>query len=182
MKNKSLDQIWAEQSTNIPNVAWSEISKKANAQRRKQNIGIGVMSLTLAVIIGYSIWQFPKEFNMFIVGLLIMILALVLRIGLEFYFKLQKGSQMIRLNAKEYLSYLKSYYGSRKLIHYVVTPICFGGYVCGLLLLFPYFKEAFSEGFYLYLVISGIVSLLVIAVIIVNQVIKELQFIKQLLS
>ena len=91
-------------------------------------------------------------------------------------------SKLVEMDSKGYHNYLKRFYSLRKVVNYVITPICFGIYVYGLSLLFPYFKREFSEGFYIYLVVSGIVSLLVIAFIIIRGIVKENQFYNELLE
>ncbi|WP_194851550.1 hypothetical protein [Nonlabens antarcticus] len=182
MENKFLDAIWQEQSAAIPPFGSQEIIKKAIAQRLNQKIGMAVMCITVGILILYAIWQFPDEINMFIVGIFIMIASLTIRIAIEYYSKLRKISGLLKMDGKQYLAYLKSYYRWRKRIHFVITPVCFSGYLYGLWELFPYFKAEFSDGFYTYLIISASVSLTVIAVIIINQIRKELVFEKSLID
>jgi hypothetical protein len=180
MENNILDTIWDQQNVSVPVFQSKDLIRKAITQRRNQKIGMVVMCTTVVLLIMYAIWQFPEEINRFIVGLFIMIASLLIRIAIEYYSKLRKVSGMIHMDARQYIKYLKSYYNWRKRIHYIITPLCFSGYLLGLWQLFPYFKAAFSDGFYKYLVISGTVSLFIIAIIIIHQVRKEMRFIEEL--
>lgn len=182
MENKHLTEIWSTQSTILPSPSSQNIIKKAVVQRRNQKIGMVVMSTTVGILIPYTIWQFPEEVNWFAAGLLIMIVSLLVRIIIEYYSKLSKVSKLMTMDGKHYLRYLQTYYKRRKQIHFIITPVCFGGYLFGLWHLFPYFKTEFSNGFYIYLIVSGSLSLLVIAIIIIVQIRKELRFLNELKS
>ncbi len=180
MENNELHDIWDDMVVSVPPLQPQDLITKAMAQRRNQKAGIVVMLITVGILICYAVWQFPKEINMFITGLFLMVSFLLARIGIEYFTRLRNVSRLLELDVKNYLSYLKRYYYWRKRIHFIVTPICFGGYIFGLTQLFPYFKNVFSQGFYIYLIVSAIVSLSGVAIIIIRQAIKELQFIKKL--
>lgn len=181
MENDILTKIWNKENDNNPLINSKEIISLASKQRASQRIGMIIMSLTLIIITIYAIIYLPQNFNTFSLGLLLMITAMLVRIVIEWYSKMRKAQQLVALDYKAYKSYLKKYYKMRMLVNYIITPICFGIYCYGLYLLFPHFKREFSQGFYIYLIISGIVSLAVIAMIIINQVVKERRFLKQLL-
>ncbi|MBF8150829.1 hypothetical protein ITJ86_13030 [Winogradskyella sp. F6397] len=66
------------------------------------------------------------------------------------------------------------------MINFVITPICIAVYIFGFYLLLPYFKDYFSKGFYTYILISGVISLIVVIAIIVKSTIKEQRYLKQL--
>ncbi len=173
-----LDTIWDNQTAAVPAFLPKDIIKMARTQRRKQKIGMAVMSITTGILITYLIWQFPKEVNAFMIGLFIMIASMVIRIAIEYYSRLRKVAGIMQMDGKEYLGYLKTYYQWRKWVHYAITPLCFGAYLIGLIQLFPYFKAAFSSGFYTYLIVSAVVSLSMIAIIIIRQIKAELKFLK----
>ena len=179
MENRILNTLWQQQASTPP-LAPQDLIKKAIAQKRNQNIGIAVMSLTVGIIIAYAIWQFPEEINSFIVGLFLMISSMLVRIAVEIASRWRRVAGAIHLDGRQYLASLKNFYNWRKRIHYILTPICFGTYLIGLWLLFPYFKEAFSLGFYIYLIVSAVISLTVVAFIIVRQIKKEVLFLAEL--
>ncbi|PRP67711.1 hypothetical protein [Nonlabens agnitus] len=180
MENNIIDNIWQRQDTGANPVTPQQLIKKATTQRRKQKIGVLVMSLTVVILTAYTVWQLPNHFNTFILGLFLMIGSLIIRILIEVASRNSKVTRLLELDGKMYLQYLKRFYKRRKRIHFIITPICFAVYVLGLIQLFPYFKAEFSKGFYIYLIVSAIVSLLVIGFLITNQIKKELDFLKSL--
>ncbi|GGI57666.1 hypothetical protein [Winogradskyella haliclonae] len=180
MENDSLNKLWQAQNepSEISNV--ETILNKAKQQRNGQYISITVMSVTVVILIAYTIAFATNQWNNFILGLLLMISSLVFRILLEFISMYRKKSQIILMSQKLYHAYLKKHYKIRLMVNYYITPICIAVYLYGFYLLLPYFKDYFSEGFYTYIVISGIISLSIIIVIIINSVIKERRFLKHL--
>ena len=182
MDNDKLSQLWNNDNPTPILVQPNAIIQKAKSNRQRQYVGIIVLSVTVMIITIYAAAFFPKNFNNFSLGLLLMIIPLVFRIALEFASIYKKQSKLIEMDSKGYHNYLKRFYSLRKVVNYVITPICFGIYVYGLSLLFPYFKREFSQGFYIYLVVSGIISLLVIAFIIIRGIVKENQFYRVLLK
>jgi SNF family Na+-dependent transporter len=178
MENNKLSTIWNKQTTSTSTTS-KQLILKAKNQRRKQIIGIIVMITTVMIVASYGVWQ-TDHFNTFALGICLMVAALSIRIIIEWLSNLNKLNGLTHMSGRAYLAHLHSFYKRRKITHYVITPLCFGTYVIGLLLLFPYFKIAFSSGFYLYLVVSGIVSLAVIILIIIRQASKELTFLREL--
>lgn len=182
MENDILNKIWDKENHENSLHNSKEIKSLATKQRASQKIGMIIMSLTLVIITVYAIIYLPENFNTFSLGLLLMITSMLARIAIEWYSRLRKAKQLVALDYKAFNSYLKQYYKMRLRVNYIITPLCFAIYCYGLYLLFPYFKRVFSEGFYTYLIVSGIVSLVVIAIIIINQVVKERRFLKELVQ
>ena len=180
MKNDQLTQIWDSQKKGSPLTNPGRIIKKANNLRKRQFIGVAVMSTTVLVLLAYAAYYTSNHWNDFTLGLVLMISSLTFRVILEFVSLYRKESQLISLDSTAFKDYLKRHYKRRLNINYFITPLCFAIYVYGFLKLLPYFKQAFSTGFYNYILISGFISLLVIAVIIVNGIIKENKFLKEL--
>lgn len=180
MENNHLENIWMQKSEKAPAFSSKQIIEKATAHRRNQNIGIVVLIITVAIVTAYGIWQFPQKFNTFTAGLLLMVVPLIVRIGIELNSKLTKATKLVQLDTRSYKSYLTKHFAWRKVVHLVITPICFTLYIVGLCMLFPYFKNEFSQGFYIYLIVSAVISLAVVAIVIIKQVRKELSFLTTL--
>lgn len=181
MENDKLTQLWNQNKDNSAITAPEIIIKKAKKQRYGQFIAIAVMSLTVLILLAYSIYTI-NQWNNFALGLVLMISSLTFRIILEFVSLYQKENQLISLDSISFKKYLKKHYKLRLAVNYIITPICFAIYVFGFTKLLPYFKQVFSEGFYTYILISGIVSLFVLVVIIVKNILKENAFLKKLNS
>ncbi len=180
MKNDQLSQIWNSQKYDTIIERPNQIIKKAKKQRNSQFISIAVMSITVIILLIYAGYYIGNNWNNFTLGIVLMISSLAFRIILEFVSLYRKESQLVSLDNRSYRKYLKSYYKIRLKVNYIITPICFAIYIIGFTMLLPYFKQMFSKGFYTYIIISGIVSFIVIAVIIIKSVIKEQNFLSQL--
>lgn len=180
MENDKLTQLWNQNKDNHTIVAPETIIKKAKKQRYGQFLTIAIMSLTVIILLIYSINYINNQWNNFALGLVLMIFSLTFRIILEFVSLYQKENQLILLDNVSFKKYLKKHYKLRLTVNYIITPICFTLYIFGFTKLLPYFKNEFSEGFYTYILISGIISLLVLAIIIVKSILKESVFLKQL--
>ena len=180
MKNDKLSEIWNSQQYDSFIENPDQIIKKAKKQRNSQFISIAVMSTTVIILLIYTAYYVGYNWNNFTLGIVLMISSLAFRIVLEFVSLYRKENRLISLDHRSYKKYLKRYYKIRLKVNYIITPICFAIYVFGFTMLLPYFKQMFSKGFYTYILISGIVSFLVIAAIIVNSVRKEHNFLNLL--
>lgn len=180
MENDNLNKLWEMQANDSSNFNPKEIITKAKKQRNRQYTSITVMSLTVILLIIYAFYYAFNQMNTFNLGLILMVTSLTLRIILEFYSLHRKENQLISMTQKSYHAYLKKYYKARQMVNYVITPICIAVYIFGFYLLLPYFKKYFSNGFYTYIIVSGVISLIVVIVIIVKSTIKEQRYLKQL--
>lgn len=180
MKNDELTQLWNSQPEPEGPNGPEQLIQKAQNQRSKQYISIAVMGITVVVLLIYAGYYLTADWNPFSLGLTLMISSLSFRIILELRSLYRKESQLITLDPRSFKTYLKKYHRLRLWVNYIVTPICFAIYIVGFTLLLPYFKKIFSQAFYLYLLISGFGSLLVIALIIIRSTLKERAFLKQL--
>jgi|SRR5690554_90934 len=180
MENDNLNKLWEMQANDSSNFNPKEIITKAKKQRNRQYTSITVMSLTVILLIIYAFYYAFNQMNTFNLGLILMVTSLTLRIILEFYSLYRKENQLISMTQKSYHAYLKKYYKARQMVNYVITPICIAVYIFGFYLLLPYFKKYFSNGFYTYIIVSGVISLIFVIVIIVKSTIKEQRYLKQL--
>ena len=178
MENDQLSQAWNSQKDMSSLTSPDQIIKKAKKQRNRQFIGIAVMSITVLVLLVYIIYSIINQWNDLMLGLILMISSLIFRVALEFVSLYRKESQLVALDNQSFKAYLKSYHSIRLKVNYIITPICFAVYIFGFVKLLPYFKQAFSESFYQYILISGFASLFVVALIFVNSKLKECHFFK----
>jgi len=179
MENDKLDQIWNDQDLDLSIAKPHDIIRKANNQRRSQYITITILIITVLVLLVFSFY-FARQWNDFTLGMTLMISSLVFRIVLEFISIYRKEGELIALDSTAFRAYLRKHYRARLRINYIITPICFAIYVMGFLKLLPYFKQELSKGFYDYILISGIVTLIVLIGIITKSVRKEIRFLRQL--
>ncbi len=179
MENNKLTQIWKSQKNDVRLEASDSIIKKAEKQRNSQFVTIGILSVTLIIVIAYAFAYASNNWNDFTLGLILMISSLFVRIVIEYITIYRKKSRLILLDNRSFQKYLQKHYKIRLRVNYIITPICFGIYVWGFIKLLPYFKNMFSKGFYIYIIISGIAVLVVLSVIIIRVILKEQKFLKQ---
>jgi hypothetical protein len=84
---------------------------------------------------------------------------------------------------KNYTKQLMSFYKLRKAIHFILTPIIYIGYIVGFTSMLPLFKENFSTGFYIYILVSGFGFLILFSYFLLKVIkkdMKNLDVLKQL--
>ena len=180
MKNNELSQIWKSQKVDFTLDKSEDIVKKAQKQRNGQLTSITVLSISVIVLIVYTIKYAGSGWNNFTLGLMLMISSITVRLVIEYSTIYRKKRQLVLLDNRSFQRYLDKYYRMRIKINYIITPLCFAVYVYGFLKLIPYFKNEFSTAFYTYIVISGIISLVALSALIINSIITEKNFLRQL--
>lgn len=180
MKQDKLTHLWNSQQHHLIDEHPELIIKKAKKQRSGQYISITVMSITVLILMVYAAYYIGGQWSSFSLGLVLMITSLTFRIVLEFNSLYRKENQLITLDSASFKKYLKRHHQLRLMVNYIITPICFAVYIFGFTKLLPYFKQIFSASFYLYLLISGFGSLVVIGLIIIRSVLRERAFLKKL--
>ncbi|TCK67842.1 hypothetical protein DFQ05_1624 [Winogradskyella wandonensis] len=180
MENDNLNTIWNKQNDSLQIDSPSKLIKIAKNQRKGQILSLAIMATTVVVLIAFTIYTKTNQWNDFALGLTLMISSLFFRIILEMFTLFRKDNQLVSLDSKTYQDYLKKHYKDRLTINYIITPLCFIAYVYGFIKLLPFFKVEFSNGFYTYILVSGIVSLLVILYIIIKSILKENRFLQEL--
>ncbi len=83
---------------------------------------------------------------------------------------------------KEYTQSIIKFYHWRKKIHYVLTPVIYICYSVGFAMILPILKTNISQGFFTYIIISGIIVFLGMGLFIYKQIKKEMDLMKYLKS
>jgi hypothetical protein len=109
-----------------------------------------------------------------------MVVSLLLRIGVEYVSYRRFARIKLNTDLRTCLEQISAFHRVRQQIQFVVTPLSFGSYVWGFILLLPYIKAGVSEGFYLYIIFSGTLFLLLIGVVIYRQIRGEMRLLAQL--
>ncbi len=172
-----LQSLWNQQAGSRTSITASALIRKAESNIKKLKTGqawtIAVLATLSTILTGYFVWIGAYRFNILAVGLGVMIGVILLRILLEWISvnklkKIKPDSSMI-----EFGSRMADFYAWRRRIHFIFIPIIYICYIAGFAALLPSFKQNLSYGMYLYVIISGFVSLLVLAVFIGKQIKKE---------
>ena len=180
-KFEELRSEWAGQSpSKIPEDGIRRIMEKIKSIKGDQRGTYIILSVTCIILVGFFFYISAYQYQTVMIGLLLMIVALVVRIVLE----LISINTINRLDASEDATNFKArlihYYKNRSKVHYIVTPIIILCYCIGFVMLLPSFKATLSQGFYTYIWVSSIVLLVVLGLLIIKQVKKELFILRQL--
>ncbi|TYA74096.1 hypothetical protein [Seonamhaeicola marinus] len=178
---EDLKSQWSEQPQGtIPHNGASEIIKTATLLKKKRQITILILTITAVILMGFFFYIAAYRNNTVITALILMVGALLSRVFIETLsvFKLNKIKATI--NSKTFKENVVTHYRNRIKTHYIATPVIFVLYTFGFFMLLPLFKQELSYGFYLYVVVSGIIVLVVLAFFIGKQILKELSIIKEL--
>jgi hypothetical protein len=180
MNFEDISRNWQNQKIQHQNPTDADqLIQRAGAQtrqlQRKKWWTIGIISLTtiLLVIFFISVGAYKNWSESF--GLSLMIAVLLFRIIIELLSKAKLQGLDKTLDFQTYGYQLQEYYNSRKWIHFVLTPIIYLAYFGGFINMLPVFKAQLSEGFYLYILISGGVVFIGLALFIGFHILKELK-------
>ena len=180
----NIQEIWNSQSDAKPSTTASELIAKAKEQTKtlKHNHywTIGIITVTVLILIFYFFWTNSHQFNSLTIGLSVMIAMLIFRIILEIKSSIQLKSIKPNLSLVDYSQKVKIFYEGRKKIHLILTPFIYFSYFIGFTMLLPSFKANFSNGFYIYCLVSGYGFFLVFGYFLMKQIRKELKLIEKL--
>lgn len=156
--------------------------KNTKEIRNKHRWTIGILTVSILLFLWYIITYTGLGFSRFHAGLSLMLFSLLLRLVLEYISYVHFRRIDLRADFHHYTKSITRFYHNRKKIHYFCTPVMLGAYIIGFVLLLPVFKESFTTGFYLYILISGSIFFLVFSLMVLRQVKKEMRlltFLKQ---
>lgn len=176
---EELQNIWDQQTEPNLKPAAGDIIKKAEEHTKKIKRNHFwtriILSVTAIVLIFYYIWVGAYRQTLFSLGLGIMITMLLFRIVLEWISARKFKELKTDVSLLEYSKLTQQFYQWRKKIHYVITPIVYLTYIVGFALLLPIFKESFSKGFFLYIVLSGFGFLLLFGLLMIRIIKREIR-------
>lgn len=179
---KDIQDIWNEQNEAKPAAGSEELIKKAISHARiirsKHLWTFGVLGLTLLIVILFFISVAGYRVTQPFIGFIMMIMALLTRIIAEYISFIRLTGIDITLSLQNYASKMAGFYKFRRNIQFWLTPLMLLLYSSGFILLLPSFKMTLPGWFYLYILISGAVLLLVLSWYIYRQVKTEMKLLK----
>ncbi len=177
----NLKNQWGNQSSpETPIDGAKQIANKMKTLRTRQWTTIAIISITVLVLIGFFFYISAYMVPIVTIGLLLMIIPLIFRVGLEGFSIKTLENIDVSIDTSHFRDRIVQYYKSRMVVHFIATPIIFGLYITGFILLMPSFKANLSSGFYTYIQISSVVVLLALAFMIAQTIKKEIQILKNL--
>jgi hypothetical protein len=181
-KFKELQAIWNQQAIIQPKLDIEEIKTKSfqkiKAQKVKHFWTIGILSTLIFVLILFYKLIYNDEITSKIKGLELMIFVIVIRIILEIVSTMLFQKIDFNTSFKDHTDQLVTYFKFRKTLHFIFTPIIYLLYIVGFYLLLPLFKTNLSHGFYLYVIVSGIVFLTLFSLQLFKIIRKDLNDLK----
>ncbi|MEP2279847.1 hypothetical protein [Maribacter sp.] len=178
---EDLQNKWQNQSE-IPATddGFQSLLKNVKSIENKQKTGNIVLTLTIIILVSFLIYVSGYKSATFMLGIGLMIGSLVIRIAIELFSLKKLRKVNFSEDASTFKEDLTTYYSFRKYTHYLVTPVAVIVYTVGFIILLPLFKATLSNGFYIYILCSSVVFLIVFSVFLYKQVKNELFKLKQL--
>lgn len=181
-KFKELQSSWNQQAVIEPKLDTEEIKTKSfqkiKAQKVKHFWTIGILSTLIFVLILFYKLIYNDEITSKIKGVELMIFVIVIRIILEIVSAMLFQKIDFTTSFKNHTDQLVTYFKFRKTIHFIFTPIIYLLYIVGFYLLLPLFKTNLSHGFYIYVIVSGIVFLTLFSLQLFKIIRKDLNDLK----
>lgn len=176
-----LKSQWGKQSQlEVPIDGAKQVMDKIRSIKKQQRITNLILACTGLVLIFFFFYISAYQFRTVTIGLLLMISALLIRIGLEFFSIRTLKRLNITEDAIRFKQHLTKYYKNRTRVHFIFTPLIIIQYCIGFMMLLPAFKSSLTEGFYSYIVISSVLLLVVLSWFIAKQIKNELRMLKDL--
>ena len=183
---KDIQSIWDSQENDdtneIPESLRKKI-KKANSVVNDSHVkNIIILSLTaILIIIGYSL-IIKQGTVITITGLVAMLLALFIRIGIEIVSLNRKKKLDVLATSKHLASELSVYYEWRKKIHKFPTLLTVSAYILGVGLLFIEFKTHLTTFWFNFFLIEFIVIAVVLFFFIRKKIRQEVNSLTELVA
>lgn len=176
----TIQYLWNQQSNTIIVSSHLEelielAEKKTRKIKTRQYWNIGILGISILLFVWYIAVFTGLRASWFHTGILLMLLSLVLRVVIETWSLVTLNRIDIRTDFRNYTKHITRFYKSRKMIHYVATPLILSAYSTGFWLLLPVFKKSFSTAFFVYIVISGGCFLVVFTFFMIREIKKEIK-------
>ncbi len=159
---------------------FQEVLNRLQKIKNKQRITNVILGVTAVILVIFFFFISGFSNQQVILGISVMIGSLLVRISLE-VLSIRKLRKMNALSSStDFRKDLIKYYKERKWVHFLWTPLLILAYVIGFLILLPLFKANLSSGFYTYILVSGIASLIFLSVFIAKHILGEIGNLKRL--
>lgn len=183
---EDLENIWGSQKEISPKQAAIELIKKAGEDsdriKKKFLFTILILGITCLSLVGYMVVYKTYAVQILFICNTMMILLLLIRIGLEWnsYRRLNKLS--FTTNTRQLVAQTEKFYTQRKQVNFILSPLIFLTYWGVFYFLEAPFKEALSNAMYQYIMVSGIVLFIGLAVIISRSIRQEMAILDKMKS
>ena len=176
-----LQSIWKNQHLGTPpDFDLSRMHSKLAKLKREERFTPIMLATTIAVLMVFLFMQPEEYFDLLKYGILLMSFALLVRILFEIWGISMLKKMVFTEEVNLFFGRLARFDRTRKLIHFIITPILFLIYLLAFYSLLPVFKLNLSAGMYNYVVWSSVVIFGVLILIKLFSIPKELKALKEL--
>lgn len=183
---KDIKSIYESQektdSLDVPQELRKRIKKADNLVNNSHVKNIIILSITLLSVACCDIFYFKSPSQLFQIGIITMLVALGVRIGIEILSYSRKKNLNVLSESGCFLEDLKGFYNWRKRIHKFPTYLTFSLYVIGVGLLFIEFHNYLSQFWFIFFLFEFFVIILVLIFFIQKKVRQEIKSLDELIS
>ncbi len=178
---EDLKSNWQGQKfENKPTLDLSKLESKLSHLKRDQLIAPVILGITIAILLTFLFLQPKASFELLKNGLILMSASLFIRILFEIWSILETTKLNPTLEVNKFALSLTKFIKTRKLIHFMVTPIIMAIYILAFISLLPVFKLNVSDGMYQYILWSSTIVFIGLIIIKVISIPKELKLLNEM--
>lgn len=178
-----LEEIWKQQPAGAKAGA-DKLMKKAIQQQKtlqfRQRSTIVILFATVLVLVWYFLFYLSIDNTTIRLSAVLMIGSLALRILAELLSHRQLMHADLLQPLKQYVEQFTHFYKWRKWIHFLLTPFVMVCYSLGFIWMLPLFKENMTQGWYLYILISGSIFLIGFSVFLFWNTRREMRILRSM--
>lgn len=163
-----------------PQMNISFVESKLSKLKKQQRLVPIILGLTIVILLCFLFLQAKPNYELLKFGILLMSLSLLIRIIFELWSITMMGSLDVTKEFNLFYERFISFQKTRKLIHFIVTPIVLIIYMLAFYSLLPIFKSNVSNGMYQYIVWSSVIVFSVIMLVKFFSIPKEMKLINEL--
>jgi|GEM_PF-1627299 len=175
---EDLENIWGGQKEISPKQAAMEVIEKAGKDsgriKKKFLYTILILGITCLSLAGYMVVYKTYTVRLLFVCNSVMIGLLLIRIGLEWESYRTLNRLSFSTNTHQLVMQTERFYARRKYVNFILSPLIFLAYWGVFYFLEAPFKEALSPAMYNYIMVSGMVIFIALAVIIFRSIRQEM--------
>jgi hypothetical protein len=182
---EQLQTLWNRQPAPQKGPTSAELVQKAQQNIKKINqnhhFTMGILAVTVSVLVGYFIWVGAyQRLDPLTLGLGEMIVALLLRIGLEAWSLRRFQAFDLGLPLLDFGQKARAFYRWRSRVHLVFTPIIYLAYVDGFATTLFQLQSYLSPAMFIYCLVTGFGFLIGFGVYLVRPIGRELDLLGRL--
>lgn len=179
----AIQHLWQQQGNapkKEPDTIIQKAIKKQQLFQYRQRSTIGILLITVGVLIWYFILYLKTPNTNIKISAGLMIGSILCRITVEVISHWQLYHIDFKQSLKDYTQQFTKFYIFRNRIYFFVTPVTMLLYSLGFMYLLPDLQANMSKGWYLYILISGVIFLVGFSVFLFWNIKREMRILIQI--